>query len=418
VFNVVLQTPTATVSLFRYPSDFQEFHQKIRCHYPRSKIPLPQLITCNPPLIDSHFKKKRLLHSPTSRTPLKLFHLFQHSRRRRTKELSNADKIEHYLNRCFQHPIVSISTLLRDFSSVQREEDQRIESTLMTTTAVSTPTCSSLVESSSEPPIISDPSSSKQQKETVSLDQFELLKVIGKGCMGKVLLVQSNDSKKQLYALKVISKQKVLQQNEVQHTKAERDILARLRDQPFLIKLHHAFQSTTHLYFVLDYICGGDMATQMSLCLTFTKERTQFYAAEILLGLSILHSHGIIYRDLKPENILIGKDGHIVLTDFGLAKVFKMQDKRDLGLPMTSTFCGTPEYLAPEILLGEHYSYAVDYWSLGTLIYEMLAGMVRKKKKGGGGGGSLPKMIFIFCDRHLFGQIHIWKCLNEYLKIH
>lgn len=80
--------------------------------------------------------------------------------------------------------------------------------------------------------------------------------------------------------------------------------------------------------------------------------------------------------DLKPENILIGRDGHIVLTDFGLAKVFKMQDQRDMGLPMTSTFCGTPEYLAPEILLGEHYSYAVDYWSLGTLIYEMLVGMV------------------------------------------
>ncbi|CAO3599324.1 unnamed protein product [Absidia cylindrospora] len=214
--------------------------------------------------------------------------------------------------------------------------------------------------------------------------------------MGKVLLVQlhkdtphtsippspcssslstTSSSKRQLYALKVISKQKVLQQHEIQHTKAERDILTRLRDQPFLIKLHYAFQSPTHLYFVLDYICGGDIATQMSLCLTFSKERTQFYAAEILLGLSILHSHGIIYRDLKPENVLIGRDGHIVLTDFGLSKVFKMQDKRDMGLPTTSTFCGTSEYIGPEILLGEQYSYAVDYWSLGTLIYEMLAGV-------------------------------------------
>ncbi|KAI8084509.1 kinase-like domain-containing protein [Halteromyces radiatus] len=324
--------------------------------------------------------------------------------------------MEQYLQKCFQHPVISISSLLKDFLSVQREDDKLIEAiTNTTTTAVSTRRNSSsiygnqptvppvwstttstgvnngriIISSSSSsnydhtetPETMSHPSEihSSHRHRKVTIDQFDLLKVIGKGCMGKVLLVKSNVEDKipssKLYALKVISKQKVIQQNEIQHTKAERDILTRLRDQPFLIKLHYAFQSDTHLYFVLDYICGGDIATQMSLCLTFTKERTQFYAAEILLGLSILHSHGIIYRDLKPENILIGRDGHIVLTDFGLSKVFTMLDKRDMGLPMTGTFCGTAEYLAPEVLLGEQYSYAVDYWSLGTLIYEMLSGM-------------------------------------------
>ncbi|ORZ08141.1 kinase-like domain-containing protein [Absidia repens] len=368
VFNIVIQTSAYTVSLFRYPSDFAEFHQKIRCHYPRSKVPFPELISSNGQLLlpsPSSSRKKtqpsstghRKLHHKRKPSTLKILQLFQLYSGRPKK--SNADQIEDYLEKCFQHPIISISSLLRDFLRVQREDDSRIESAL-TNATTTTAEKQKLVAAAAPASSPLDPS------KKISLDQFELLKVIGKGCMGK---------KRQLYALKVISKQKVLQQNEIQHTKAERDILTRLRDQPFLIKLHYAFQSPTHLYFVLDYICGGDIATQMSLCLTFSKERTQFYAAEILLGLSILHSHGIIYRDLKPENVLIGRDGHIVLTDFGLSKVFKMQDKRDMGLPTTSTFCGTSEYIGPEILLGEQYSYAVDYWSLGTLIYEMLAGM-------------------------------------------
>ncbi|KAI9300094.1 kinase-like domain-containing protein [Cunninghamella echinulata] len=392
-FHIVIQSSTSTISLIRYPSDFAEFHQKIRCHYPRTKIPLPSLNIPN--------KKRSLpLLKASSTTTITFKSIFY----KKKPQKSNADKIEEYLSRCFMHPIVSISSLLRDFLSVQREDDKLVD--MANSSSIYSPiTLSGKSKCQTDTP---DTGSSvhhhhqsllsqQEPTTTVSIDQFNLLKVIGKGCMGKVLLVESNvfndnttiatthskekefnnikKSNQQLYALKVISKHKVIQQNEVHHTIAERDILARLRDQPFLIKLYHAFQTDSHLYFVLDYIHGGDIATQMSNSLTFTKERTRFYAAEILMGLSILHSHGIIYRDLKPENVLIGRDGHIVLTDFGLSKVFNINESRGMGFPTTGTFCGTAEYLAPEVILGEKYTYSVDYWSLGTLIYEMLAGM-------------------------------------------
>ncbi|KAI9489706.1 kinase-like domain-containing protein [Zychaea mexicana] len=154
----------------------------------------------------------------------------------------------------------------------------------------------------------------------------------------------------------------------------ERDILTTLAQirHPFLIRLHHAFQSADQLFLVLDYHRGGDMATQLAKFHTFSPERCRLYAAEILLGLQELHSLGILYRDLKPENILLAADGHIVLTDFGLSRQFpsaeNMDDKR------TRTFCGTAEYLAPEILRSEPYTYAVDFWSLGTILYEMVEG--------------------------------------------
>lgn len=187
-----------------------------------------------------------------------------------------------------------------------------------------------------------------------------------------------------MYALKAIKKSRVVEQKEVQHTRAERDILARLRGQsPFLIRMHYAFQTPTQLFLVLDYFSGGDIATQMSTYHIFTPERTRFYAAEILAGLAVLHRHGIVYRDLKPENVLIGRDGHIVLTDFGLSKIFPPQQYRDEDdLPITTTFCGTAEYLAPEVLLGEPYTFAIDYWSYGTLLYEMLAGIVSSHNEG------------------------------------
>lgn len=152
-----------------------------------------------------------------------------------------------------------------------------------------------------------------------------------------------------------------------------------LRDQPFLVNLHHVFQTPSELFLVLDYYSGGDIATQLSIMSSFSEDRTRFYAAEIIYGLGILHQHGIVYRDLKPENVLIGQDGHIVLTDFGLSKIFTLDDTDEDNVPSTQTFCGTAEYLAPEILLGEHYTFVVDFWSLGTLLFEMLAGTVSYK---------------------------------------
>ncbi|KAI9029538.1 hypothetical protein CLU79DRAFT_831917 [Phycomyces nitens] len=364
VFNVVIRMPTHTVSLIRYQCDFIEFHQKIRLHYPKSKIPFPALSNPSTTLC---FVKRRSIRNLLS-----------------FNKKSNADKIENYLNCCFQHSIVSISSILRDFISVQREEDSIVMLQKAPSDTISqsiqytdhSPSYTSQSTDAYSPSIRSDSIQSPLSPARASLDDFELLKVLGKGCMGKVLLVR-NSRNSRLYALKAIKKGWVVQQKEVTHTLAERDILVRLRGQPFLVTLHHAFQTPSQLYLVLDYYGGGDIATQMSLCTIFSKERARLYVAEILHGLSILHSHGIVYRDLKPENILIGLDGHIVLADFGLSKIFGPEDLVDeeSGVPSTHTFCGTAEYLAPEVLVGEPYSYTADFWSLGTLLYEMLAGI-------------------------------------------
>lgn len=187
----------------------------------------------------------------------------------------------------------------------------------------------------------------------------------------KVFLVRSHKTN-ELYALKSIMKELVIEQREITHTLAERDILATMSgiNHPFLAKLHASFQDTHRLYLVTDYYCGGDLATQMSTCSTFSKERILFYAAEMIEGIGELHRLGILYRDLKPENILLTIDGHVLLTDFGLSKWLHSDEQH-----MTQTFCGTAEYLAPEALLGEPYSFGVDYWAYGTILYEMLAGI-------------------------------------------
>ncbi|CAO3625907.1 unnamed protein product [Cunninghamella blakesleeana] len=215
---------------------------------------------------------------------------------------------------------------------------------------------------------------SSHHNSKASIQDFQFIKVLGKGCMGKVLLVRHQRTHK-LLALKAIRKGVVIEQNETAHIKTERDILAMIASirHPFLIKLHHAFQDANQLFLVLDYYGGGDLANQLARYQRFTPERSRLYTAEILLGLQELHRLGILYRDLKPENILLASDGHIILTDFGLSKQFgigtNFDDQR------TGTFCGTAEYLAPEILQGLSYNYSVDLWSLGTILYEMLVGL-------------------------------------------
>ncbi|ORZ17301.1 kinase-like domain-containing protein [Absidia repens] len=208
----------------------------------------------------------------------------------------------------------------------------------------------------------------------ITIQDFQFIKVLGKGCMGKVLLVRHQRTN-QLLALKAIRKEVVIAQSEVVHARMERDILTTIAkiQHPFLIKLHHAFQDANQLFLVLDYFVGGDMANQLAKFQRFTPDRSRLYTAEILLGLQELHRLGILYRDLKPENILLAADGHIILTDFGLSKQFgpgtSVEDQR------TSTFCGTAEYISPETLQGHEYTYAVDFWSLGTILYEMLMGL-------------------------------------------
>ncbi|KAG9511043.1 Serine/threonine-protein kinase Sgk1, partial [Fragariocoptes setiger] len=197
---------------------------------------------------------------------------------------------------------------------------------------------------------------------------FEFLKVIGKGSFGKVYLARHKLEAK-IYAIKVLSKHMILKHNEKRHVMSERNVLIRNLRHPFLIGLHYSFQSKDKLYFVLDYANGGEMFYHLQRDHVFEESRARFYAAEITSALGYLHAEGIIYRDLKPENILLDSSGHLVLTDFGLCK----EGIKDIDT--TTTFCGTPEYLAPEVLRKEAYDRCVDWWCLGAVLYEMLFGL-------------------------------------------
>ncbi|CAI4579976.1 CLN_G0032370.mRNA.1.CDS.1 [Saccharomyces cerevisiae] len=201
----------------------------------------------------------------------------------------------------------------------------------------------------------------------LSIDDFDLLKVIGKGSFGKVMQVRKKDTQK-VYALKAIRKSYIVSKSEVTHTLAERTVLARV-DCPFIVPLKFSFQSPEKLYFVLAFINGGELFYHLQKEGRFDLSRARFYTAELLCALDNLHKLDVIYRDLKPENILLDYQGHIALCDFGLCKLNMKDDDK------TDTFCGTPEYLAPELLLGLGYTKAVDWWTLGVLLYEMLTGL-------------------------------------------
>lgn len=204
-------------------------------------------------------------------------------------------------------------------------------------------------------------------KKHLSIDDFDLLKVIGKGSFGKVMQVVKKDTK-QIYALKTLRKQHIVSRLEVTHTLAERTVLARITN-PFIVPLKFSFQSPEKLYLVLSFINGGELFWHLQREGKFSMDRSRFYIAELLTALESLHELNVIYRDLKPENILLDYQGHIALCDFGLCKLNMSNDDK------TNTFCGTPEYLAPELLLNQGYTRSVDWWTLGTLLYEMLTGL-------------------------------------------
>jgi RAC serine/threonine-protein kinase len=207
-----------------------------------------------------------------------------------------------------------------------------------------------------------------KQEEKVGVADFELLNLVGKGSFGKVIQVRKIDTG-EIFAMKVLSKRHIVEHNEVAHTKSEKNILMKLQ-HPFLVGLNYSFQTDDKLYFILDYVNGGELFYHLQREKRFAEDRVRFYGAEIVLALEYLHNAGVVYRDLKPENLLLTDEGHICMTDFGLCKegLFSPADR-------TETFCGTPEYLAPEVLVGHGYGKAVDWWSFGSLLYEMLTGL-------------------------------------------
>lgn len=206
-----------------------------------------------------------------------------------------------------------------------------------------------------------------KESKPLSIDDFDLLKVIGKGSFGKVMQVRKKDTGK-IYALKSIRKAHIVNKMEVTHTLAEKFVLSRV-NSPFIVPLKFAFQSSEKLYLVLSFINGGELFYHLQKARRFPLIRAKFYICELLSAIETLHSMNIVYRDLKPENILLDYQGHIALCDFGLCKINMKLDQK------TNTFCGTPEYLAPELLLNKGYTRVVDFWTLGVLLYEMLTSL-------------------------------------------
>merc|ERR1719408_1067569 len=200
------------------------------------------------------------------------------------------------------------------------------------------------------------------------LDDFELCKVLGKGSYGKVMLVKHKNAGNQLFAMKMLRKDHVVKRNQVEHTRSERNVLESV-NHPFIVSLHYAFQTPKKLYVVLEYCAGGELFFHLSQAGRFSQGRCRFYACEICLALAYLHSLNIIYRDLKPENLLLDADGHAKITDFGLSKE-GIEDNIS-----AKTVCGTPEYLAPEIVEKRGHGRAVDWYSIGALTFEMLTGL-------------------------------------------
>ncbi|XP_040009835.1 serine/threonine-protein kinase Sgk2 isoform X1 [Xiphias gladius] len=200
---------------------------------------------------------------------------------------------------------------------------------------------------------------------------FDFLAVIGKGTFGKVLLAKLKADNK-FYAVKVLQKKVILKKKEQKNIMAERNVLLKSLKHPFLVRLHYSFQTPEKLYFVLDYVNGGELFFHLQRERCFSEPRARFYIAEVASAIGYLHSLNIVYRDLKPENILLDSQGHVVLTDFGLCK----EGVEPEGT--TSTFCGTPEYLAPEVLRKEPYDRTVDWWCLGVVLYEMIYSLVIK----------------------------------------
>ncbi|XP_076868840.1 serine/threonine-protein kinase Sgk2b isoform X2 [Brachyhypopomus gauderio] len=206
------------------------------------------------------------------------------------------------------------------------------------------------------------------QSSQASAADFDYMKVIGTGSFGKVFLARHRKNER-YYAVKVLQKHIVLKKEAEGLVKCEHNVLLKTVNHPFLVKLHFSFQTRDRLYLALDYAAGGELFYHLQREHVFMEPRARFYAAEMASALGYLHSLHIVYRDLKPENVLLDAAGHVVLTDFGLCK------EGMAGSTTTRTFCGTPQYLAPEVLRQQDYDRTVDWWGLGAVLHEMLYGL-------------------------------------------
>ncbi|KAF8661468.1 hypothetical protein AX16_001305 [Volvariella volvacea WC 439] len=204
----------------------------------------------------------------------------------------------------------------------------------------------------------------RRPKGSYRLTDFIIERTLGTGSFGRVHLVRSKHNLR-FYAIKVLNKERVVKMKQVEHTNNEQRMLEAVH-HPFVINLWGTFQDSTNLYMVMDFVPGGELFTLLRRSNRFPDPVAKFYAAEVALALNHLHKMDIIYRDLKPENILLNYDGHIRIADFGFAKLCENS---------TWTLCGTPDYLAPEIIAQKRYNKSVDWYALGVLIFEMLAGL-------------------------------------------
>ncbi|KAI0262222.1 kinase-like protein [Gloeopeniophorella convolvens] len=204
----------------------------------------------------------------------------------------------------------------------------------------------------------------RRSKGTYRLTDFLFQRTLGTGSFGRVHLVCSKHNSR-YYAIKVLQKDKIVRSKQIDHTNNEQQMLLVVQ-HPFIVNLWGTFQDAANLYMVMDFVPGGELFTLLRRSNRFPDPVAKFYAAEVALALHHLHNLDIVYRDLKPENILLGLDGHIKIADFGFAKY----------CPNTTwTLCGTPDYLAPEVINQSRYNKSVDWYALGVLIFEMLTGL-------------------------------------------